>query len=592
MASSMPSLRVSSSTAVLTVYCACLSGLALVIGGLGPALPGLSRQLSGASLDVKSMFFTARGCGYIVGSLLGGCMYDRLAMLAAKSGSPTISLSLHADFEEAGSATSRTRAAQLCASLSRLLRRNAPHAYLSAAMVLLAVASFATPLLRDSISAMAICSLVGFSCGNIDTGVNTLLAWHHGENERELGVAMQILHLFFAIGALISPLLASAALELSDSGDGKGSVAGAFISQGVWCMVAAATPFLIPSPMPPAARQMIVPMEDEDDEEEDAEAEAEADVTDAVHTGGSAAGGGGGENEGDDERRAAATTRADAAATKKTVAASKAETVARCSLVACVSTFLCAAVGLEVATGGLVSTFVLARFCPPPPAHALVPRAGERELLHVGCRESIAALVASSFWLGLTLGRLVAVFVARCGVGPSAMLIADVAVAVLSAVALIITSLSFESAPRPTVTFAATGDFAKLFHGSSDSAVSSVWSMEWMMVPMWCSVFFLGVAVASMFPSAVLIPQAAGYQLTGKDMGAFTAGASIGEIIVPLLVGLSISHTMPTGDGFVWAVGFAVLLTALPLIFIVLLFRKNALRDALRGRARAQAEIA
>ena len=66
----------------------------------------------------------------------------------------------------------------------------------------------------------------------------------------------------------------------------------------------------------------------------------------------------------------------------------------------------------------------------------------------------------------------------------------------------------------------------------------------------------------------------------------------IGEIVVPLLVGLSISHTMPTGDGFVWAVGFAVLLTALPLIFIVLLFRKNALRDALRGRARAQAEIA
>ena len=566
-------IRVSSSTAVLTVYCACLSGLALVIGGLGPALPGLSRQLSGASLDVQSMFFTARGCGYIVGSLLGGCMYDRLAVLAAKSGSPTIALSLHV--EEEGLATSRARAGQLCASLSQLLRRNAPHVYLSAAMVLLAFASFATPLLRDSISAMAICSLVGFACGNIDTGVNTLLAWHHGEDERKLGVAMQILHLFFAIGALISPLLASAALELSDSGDGKGSVAGAFVAQGVWCMVAATTPCWIPSPMPPAARQTSVPIEEGGAGGAEAEAAAAAEATDAAHAGGSAAGGGGGEDDGDDERRAAATTLADAAATKKTAAASKAEAVARCSLVTCVSTFLCAAVGLEVATGGLVSTFVLARFCPAP-AHALIPRGSERELLHVGCRESVAALVASSFWLGLTLGRLAAVFVARCGVGPRAMLIADVTVAVLSAVALIVTSLSFESAPRPTVTFAATGDLAKLFHGSESSALSSVWSMEWMMVPMWCSVFFLGVAVASMFPSAVLIPQAAGYQLTGKDMGAFTAGASIGEIVVPLLVGLSISHTMPTGDGFVWAVGFAVLLTALPLIFIVLLFRKNA----------------
>ncbi|MEX1018762.1 MAG: hypothetical protein WDZ49_03845, partial [Litorilinea sp.] len=61
--------------------------LGLATAAVGPTLPGLSAQTA-TPLAVVSIIFTTQSAGYIVGSLIGGQVYDRVP------GHPVLALAL------------------------------------------------------------------------------------------------------------------------------------------------------------------------------------------------------------------------------------------------------------------------------------------------------------------------------------------------------------------------------------------------------------------------------------------------------------------------------------------------------------------
>src|SRR3990172_5834637 len=73
-------------TATATYYAAFI-GLGLTSASLGPLLPLLAEQTL-VRLNQVSILFTARSLGYLIGSLLGGRIYDR------RDGHPVIAAAL------------------------------------------------------------------------------------------------------------------------------------------------------------------------------------------------------------------------------------------------------------------------------------------------------------------------------------------------------------------------------------------------------------------------------------------------------------------------------------------------------------------
>jgi fucose permease len=151
--------------AVTALYYTAFTGLGLTSASLGPTLPALA-ELTGSSLGQASILFSARALGYLLGSLLGGRLYDR------RSGHPVMAAAL----------------------------------LLAAGMMCLAPV---IPLLW--LLALALLVLGGAE-GTLDVGGNTLLVWLHGE---KVSPFMNGLHLFFGVGSFLSPLLiAQVALAL------------------------------------------------------------------------------------------------------------------------------------------------------------------------------------------------------------------------------------------------------------------------------------------------------------------------------------------------------------------------------------------
>lgn len=131
--------------------------LGMTTASLGPTLLGLSEQ-TGSALSQISFLFTARSSGYLAGSFIGGRLFDRLP----------------------------------------------GHRTMALALVVIAIALATVPLVPLLWILIAIMLTVGFCEALVDVGGNTLIVWVHRD-----GVApyMNGLHLFFAIGALLAPLL-------------------------------------------------------------------------------------------------------------------------------------------------------------------------------------------------------------------------------------------------------------------------------------------------------------------------------------------------------------------------------------------------
>lgn len=146
--------------------------LGVVTASLGPTLPGLAEQ-TGSQISQISILFTVRSLGYLVGSLVGGRLYDRMK----------------------------------------------GHPVMGAALVWVALALSLVPLIPRMWVLALVLICVGLGEGLLDVGGNTLIVWLHG---KKVGPYMNGLHFFFGVGAFLSPIIVAEVLKWS------GGVGGAY----------------------------------------------------------------------------------------------------------------------------------------------------------------------------------------------------------------------------------------------------------------------------------------------------------------------------------------------------------------------------
>ena len=124
---------------------------------LGPALTEL-RDRSGADIGDIGVLFMGQSLGYICGSILGGRLYDRFD----------------------------------------------GHRVFAGALAILAVGLIVIPMFDTRAGMFVAFVITGLGASITDLGANALLMW---ELKAAGGRAMNLLHMFFGVGALLAPLL-------------------------------------------------------------------------------------------------------------------------------------------------------------------------------------------------------------------------------------------------------------------------------------------------------------------------------------------------------------------------------------------------
>ena len=129
----------------------------IMLSSVGPVLPEL-RDRTGSTLGAIGILFTANSLGYILGSLAAGRSFGRL-----------------------------------------------PGNYvLAAALVWTAAVAVLIPFVGETWLLIVAFAAVGFALGFIDVGTNTLIVWVF---RSDVPPYMNALHLSFAVGAFVSPLI-------------------------------------------------------------------------------------------------------------------------------------------------------------------------------------------------------------------------------------------------------------------------------------------------------------------------------------------------------------------------------------------------
>jgi FHS family Na+ dependent glucose MFS transporter 1 len=146
-------------------YYAAFVALGLTGASLGPTLPGLAEHTQ-TFLSEISFLFTARSLGYLLGSFLGGRLYDRLP----------------------------------------------GHRVMAVTLLFMAAMMALVPLMPLLWLLMAVLLAVGIAEGTVDVGGNTLLVWVHGD---KVGPFMNGLHFFFGLGSFLSPIIVAQAVLIS-----------------------------------------------------------------------------------------------------------------------------------------------------------------------------------------------------------------------------------------------------------------------------------------------------------------------------------------------------------------------------------------
>jgi len=137
------------------------------VAALGPALPSLAEH-TGSTLSRISLVFTATAAGYLLGSLAGGTLFDRLP----------------------------------------------GHWVLGAVLALMAGMAALIPMAGSLWLLTLLFFFFGVAQGIVEVGCNTLLLWVHPDHA---GPFMNGLHFFFGAGALLAPV--GIALARSATGD-------------------------------------------------------------------------------------------------------------------------------------------------------------------------------------------------------------------------------------------------------------------------------------------------------------------------------------------------------------------------------------
>ena len=175
--------------------------LGMTTATLGPALPYLAGNV-GTSLRGISSLFIGHRLGYMTGSILGGHMFDRI-------------------------------------SGNRLM---------AGCLLIMAAGMMATPVIPILFLLVVILFLLGMAEGAVDVGGNVLLVWL---KPPRIGSLMNALHLFFGLGALISPLILAVVI---------GHTGG--IRWGYWLIAALAVPAAVFLLLQPSPRAMAAPPAD------------------------------------------------------------------------------------------------------------------------------------------------------------------------------------------------------------------------------------------------------------------------------------------------------------------------------------------
>lgn len=175
--------------------------LGMLIASFGPSLIEFTRQ-TGASAAMLTLALTARSCGYLLGSILGGVLLD----WAPPHGNTFIAIS----------------------------------------MLMTCTATACIPYVGSVGALSALVTTQGAAMGTLDTIGNVLLLYLHGSEARPW---MQGLHAFFALGTLCAPLLVRASMEMSASGT---SIAGAYFIFAA-CAGFGALLFMVTPTPPPRA---------------------------------------------------------------------------------------------------------------------------------------------------------------------------------------------------------------------------------------------------------------------------------------------------------------------------------------------------
>jgi FHS family Na+ dependent glucose MFS transporter 1 len=166
--------------------------LGMISALLGPTLTALADNVH-VALEAISILFTANSFGYLVGSSQGGRLYDRIA------GNPVMAVML----------------------------------------LILSVLLALVPLSPTLWLLTVLMALIGAAQGALDAGGNLLLIWLHGAKSAPF---MNGLHFFFGIGAFLSPIIISNAIDFS------GSLNWAFWTLAIIMLPPAVFLFSVPSP--------------------------------------------------------------------------------------------------------------------------------------------------------------------------------------------------------------------------------------------------------------------------------------------------------------------------------------------------------
>ena len=139
--------------------------LGLTVSVEGPTLLKLAEHTSSALDEISSLFLFS-SLGYLVGSYIGGRLYDRVP----------------------------------------------GHRFMAGVLLLLGIMVAVVPLATTRLALFTIVLVLGLFKGALDVGCNTLLLWVHNET---VGPFMNGLHAFFGVGAVIAPLVVARVLSLT-----------------------------------------------------------------------------------------------------------------------------------------------------------------------------------------------------------------------------------------------------------------------------------------------------------------------------------------------------------------------------------------
>ena len=418
-------------------YFLTILGLGLHLSAPGPILKDIEKQV-GLDLSAVSYIFSARAIGYIIGSVIGGYIIDKHQKIVNVS---TSSLSNH------------------------ILLRIDPHKIYFGCVVVANISMIIIPFLNNFASIMILFIITGLTYGQVDTYANVfLLALFDTKDENDASVKpfMQFLHFMFGVGAFISPLFIQLSFHYTDH------YTLSMLIFGIFNILASFPLLFVPTPtrknshddnlMTSTSSSDIdidIEMKSLDQHHQQQENEEDIDV-DKV----------------DDADIVIELKRHDMNANNKCIH--------KCNFVYLImfvfALFFAVCVGAEVAYGGYIATYAIN---------------------YLGTKKSVGRYMSSIFWLGLSIGRLSAVFTSHK--------LSTFQMLVINIIGLIVGNLL-------------------LIIFSGIVIVSHI------------SAFICGFGMSSMFPCAFLYGEET-ITVSGKFASTMVFGASVGEFIIPTLLG-------------------------------------------------------